>query len=168
MKLKLELLSFYVKWHYKLSVYINRFVNIFKNIILKFNYSLDYSFSNAWFIFSKSVLSAKGNGKILLTPVKLNFLWLQQGKHKTDLDILSFILTVIFVQHFHFWILRQNFNCHTSPTSMPNFCIGFWNDIGDKNLRKTIFEFYQFPVKIILVGLCLKALNSIEKLHHPS
>ena len=37
-----------------------------------------------------------------------------------------------------------------------------------KNLRKTIFEFYQFPVKIILVGLCLKALNSIEKLHHPS
>ena len=26
-------------------------------------------------------------------------------------------------------------------------------------------EFYQFPVKIILVGLCLKALNSIEKLH---
>ena len=44
----------------------------------------------------------------------------------------------------------------------------FWNDIGDKNLRKTIFEFYQFPVKIILVGLCLKALNSIEKLHHPS
>ena len=69
----------------------------------------------------------------------------------------TFIQKVIFEQIFHFWIFLQNFNCHTSQTSIPNFCIGFWNDIGNKNLRKTIFDFYQFPVKIILVGLCLKA-----------
>ena len=37
-----------------------------------------------------------------------------------------------------------------------------------KNLRKIIFQFYQFTVKIISVGLCLKALNSIENLHHRS
>ena len=69
----------------------------------------------------------------------------------------TFIQKVIFEQIFHFLIFLQNFNCHTSQTSIPNFCIGFWNDIGNKNLRKTIFDFYQFPVKIILVGLCLKA-----------
>ena len=75
------------------------------------------------------------------------------GFHGTS----TFIQKVIFEQIFHFWIFLQNFNCHTSQTSIPNFCIGFWNDIGNKNLRKTIFDFYQFPVKIILVGLCLKA-----------
>ena len=80
----------------------------------------------------------------------------------------TFIQMVIFKQIFHFCIFRRNFNCHTSPTSMPNFCIGFWNDIGYKNLRKTIFEFYQFPVKIIPVDLCLKTLNSIENFHHIS
>ena len=80
----------------------------------------------------------------------------------------TFIQKVIFEQIFHFWIFLQNFNCHTSQTSIPNFCIGFWNDIEDKSLRKTIFQFYQFTVKIILVVPCLKALNSIENLHHHS
>ena len=79
-----------------------------------------------------------------------------------------FIQMVIFEHFFHFCIFRQNFNCHTSPTSMANFCIGFWNDIEDKSLRKTIFKFYQFTVKIISVVPCLKALNSIENLHHLS
>ena len=51
---------------------------------------------------------------------------------------------------------------------MANFCIGFWNDIEDKSLRKTIFQFYQFTVKIISVVPCLKALNSIENLHNLS
>ena len=51
---------------------------------------------------------------------------------------------------------------------MVNFCIGFWNDIEDKGLRKTIFQFYQFNVKIISVVPCLKALNSIKNLHHLS
>ena len=79
-----------------------------------------------------------------------------------------FIQMVIFEHFFHFCIFCQNFNCHTSPTSMANFCIGFWNDIEDKSLRKTIFQFYQFTVKIISVVPCLKALNSIENLHHLS
>ena len=35
-------------------------------------------------------------------------------------------------------------------------------------MRKTTFQFYQFPMKIIPIGLCLKALNSIENLLHPS
>jgi len=37
-----------------------------------------------------------------------------------------------------------------------------------KKLRKTTFQYNQFPVKIISVGLCLKALISIENLHHLS
>ena len=42
----------------------------------------------------------------------------------------TFIQMVIFKQIFHFCIFRLNFNCHTSPTSMPNFCIGSraWTD----------------------------------------
>ena len=52
----------------------------------------------------------------------------------------TFIQMVIFKQIFHFCIFRQNFNCHTSPTSMPNFCIGFWNDIGDKKSEKNHFR----------------------------
>ena len=57
-----------------------------------------------------------------------------------------------------------------TPKQHPcqTFVLIFGMTLEIKNLRKTIFEFYQFPVKIILVGLCLKALNSIEKLHHPS
>ena len=46
------------------------------------------------------------------------------------------------------------------------FVLVFGMTLELKNLRKTIFEFYQFPMKIILVGLCLKALNSIKKLHN--
>ena len=79
-----------------------------------------------------------------------------------------FIQMVIFEHFYHFCIFRQNFNCHTSPTSMANFCIGFWNDNEDKSLRKTIFQFYQFSVKIIWVGLCLKVLNSTKNLHNLS
>ena len=52
----------------------------------------------------------------------------------------TFIQMVIFKQIFHFCIFRRNFNCHTSPTSMPNFCIGFWNDIGDKKSEKNHFR----------------------------
>ena len=33
---------------------------------------------------------------------------------------------------------------------------------------KSSCQFYQFPMKIIPVGLCLKALNSIENVLHPS
>ena len=111
--------------------------------------------------------------KLIRGLINLSFqhLWMN-GSHMNSLDWDSrssenmaakfmkrdtFIQKVIFEQIFHFWIFLQNFNCHTSQTSIPNFCIGFWNDIGNKNLRKTIFDFYQFPVKIILVGLCLKA-----------
>ena len=35
-------------------------------------------------------------------------------------------------------------------------------------MRKTSFQFYQFPMKIIPVGLCLKALNLIKNLLHYS
>ena len=52
----------------------------------------------------------------------------------------TFIQMVIFKQIFHFCIFCRNFNCHTSPTSMPNFCIGFWNDIGDKKSEKNHFR----------------------------
>ena len=55
-----------------------------------------------------------------------------------------------------------------TPHQLPcqTFVLVFGMTLEIKNLRKTIFEFYQFPVKIILVGLCLKSLNSIEKLHN--
>ena len=56
----------------------------------------------------------------------------------------TFIQMVIFKQIFHFCIFRRNFNCHTSPTSMPNFCIGFWNDIGDKKSEKN--HFWVLPI----------------------
>ena len=52
----------------------------------------------------------------------------------------TFIQMVIFKQIFHFCIFRRNFNCPTSPTSMPNFCIGFWNDIGNKKSEKNHFR----------------------------
>ena len=51
---------------------------------------------------------------------------------------------------------------------MPNFCIGFWNDIGDKKSEKKHFQVLQISVKIILVGMFLKTLNSIGNLHHLS
>jgi len=102
---------------------------------------------------------------LALPQTSSTFLWIQLHWDSRSSENMAakfmkrdtFIQKVIFEQIFHFWIFLQNFNCHTSQTSIPNFCIGFWNDIGNKNLRKTIFDFYQFPVKIILVGLCLKA-----------
>ena len=51
---------------------------------------------------------------------------------------------------------------------MLNFRIGFWHDIGNKKIEKKHFPILQFPMKIIPVGLCLKALNSIENVLHPS
>ena len=67
---------------------------------------------------------------------------------------------------FAFFVEISTATPHQHPCR--TFVLVFGMTLEIKNLRKTIFEFYQFPVKIILVGLCLKALNSIEKLHHPS
>ena len=67
---------------------------------------------------------------------------------------------------FSFFVEISTATPHQHPCQ--TFVLVFGMTLEIKNLRKTIFEFYQFPVKIILVGLCLKALNSIEKLHHPS
>merc|ERR1712001_219668 len=67
---------------------------------------------------------------------------------------------------FVFFIEISTATPHQHPCR--TFVLVFGMTLDIKNLRKTIFEFYQFPVKIILVGLCLKALNSIKNLHHLS
>ena len=76
---------------------------------------------------------------------------------------LSFSNTIFI---FAFFVKISTATPHQHPCR--TFVLVFGMTLEIKNLRKTIFEFYQFPVKIILVGLCLKALNSIENLHHLS
>ena len=77
----------------------------------------------------------------------------------------TFIKMVFFKQIFHFCIFRRNFNCHTSPTSMPNFCIGFWNDIGDKKSEKNHFQVLpisreNYPCKPVFEGFELNQNTS--------
>ena len=48
------------------------------------------------------------------------------------------------------------------------FVLVFGMTLEIKKIRKkNTFQFYQFPIKIIPVGLCLKALNSIKNLLRP-
>ena len=43
---------------------------------------------------------------------------------------------------------------------MPSFCVGFLYDNGNDKIEKNNFQFYQFPMKIILVGLTRVWLGS--------
>ena len=43
---------------------------------------------------------------------------------------------------------------------MPSFCVGFLYDNGNDKIEKNDFQFYQFPMKIILVGLTRVWLGS--------
>ena len=43
---------------------------------------------------------------------------------------------------------------------MPSLCVGFLYDNGNDKIEKNNFQFYQFPMKIILVGLTRVWLGS--------
>ena len=82
----------------------------------------------------------------------------------------TFIQMVIFKQIFHLCLFRRNFNCHTSPTSMPNFCIGVWNDIGDKKSEKNHFQVLpisreNYPCRPVFEGFELNRKTSAPMLN---
>ena len=103
-----------------------------------------------------------------LSPAELLLNWDSRSSEKMAAKFMkrdTFIQMVIFKQIFHFCIFRQNFNCHTSPTSMPNFCIGFWNDIGDKKSEKSHFRVLpisreNYPCRPVFEGLELNQKSS--------
>jgi len=57
---------------------------------------------------------------------------------------------------FAFFVEISTATPHQHPCR--TFVLVFGMTLEIKNLRKTIFEFYQFPVKIILVSLCTEDL----------
>ena len=58
----------------------------------------------------------------------------------------------------------QNFNVHTSPIFMPPFCIGFGNDIGEKNLEKKRFLIFPISHKKKSQQACVWRLHSWLKI----
>ena len=108
-----------------------------------------------------------GHMRIMLSLMEVLY-WDSRSSEKMAAKFMkrdTFIQMVIFKQIFHFCIFRWNFNSHTSPTSMPNFCIGFWNDIGDKKSEKNHFQVLpifceKYPCRPVFEGFELNRKTS--------